>query len=216
MLNEKTLKRAYRKHKGAIECRLVEFEAAGRLGEGKIFEELCFCILTPQSKASAASKAIGEIFRQGGKGVRGKGTAQALKSSGVRFHNTKAKNLAMAEGLFFGKGRKLPLPGLLSLAKKDEHAAREWLVANVRGMGMKEAGHFLRNVGHNRELAILDRHVISNLHSLGAIRSRPKYLSKSNYLEIERKMRQFSKKTGIPMSHLDLLFWSEQTGYIFK
>ncbi|MFA5105774.1 MAG: N-glycosylase/DNA lyase [Candidatus Micrarchaeia archaeon] len=216
MLTKNTLKSKYAKHRKAIESRLVEFESVGRLEDGAVFAELCFCILTPQSKASAASKAIGGIFKAGNGGVHGADTLQIIKSSGVRFHNTKAQRLRMAHSLFFGKGRKMAISELLALAKKDEPAARDWLVENVMGIGMKEAGHFLRNVGHNRELAILDRHIIANLHSLGAIKSRPKTLSRAKYLKIEREMKRFSKSAGIPMSHLDLLFWSEQTGYIFK
>lgn len=215
MLTKKTLKPAYEKHRKAIEARLVEFESIGRLGTDEIFSELCFCILTPQSKASAASKALEGISRLE-KGIHDPAAALVIKSSGVRFFNKKAERLVLARGLFFGKEKKMDIPGLLALAKKDEQAAREWLVANVLGIGMKEAGHFLRNVGHNNDLAILDRHIIANLHSLGAIKSRPKTLTRAKYLEIERDMKKFSKKTGIPMSHLDLLFWSEQTGYIFK
>ena len=36
------------------------------------------------------------------------------------------------------------------------------------------------------------------------------------YLEIEDRMREFSRKVGIPIEELDLLFWSKQTGYVFK
>ncbi len=236
MLTPKTLKAKYKVHKPAIEKRMSEFEEVGRLGEKRVFSELCFCILTPQSKAVAASKAIESLFmandaKTGSTGYSGKmhgntgitfaglsepQTAKIIKESRVRFHNTKAKNLHLARALFFGKDRKIKLLELVELAGKDEHAAREWIVKNIRGIGMKEAGHFLRNIGKNQELAILDRHIITNLHSLGAIKSKPKHLSKPKYLEIESQMRAFAKKTGIPMSHLDLLFWSEQTGFIFK
>jgi thermostable 8-oxoguanine DNA glycosylase len=29
-------------------------------------------------------------------------------------------------------------------------------------------------------------------------------------------MREFSRKTRIPMEEMDLLFWSEETGEVFK
>jgi len=94
--------------------------------------------------------------------------------------------------------------------------AREWLVRNVKGMGMKEASHFLRNIGLGENLAILDRHILKNLKKLGTIDDIPSHLSISKYLEIEEKMREFSSRTNIPMSHLDLVLWCRETGEIFK
>jgi len=41
----------------------------------------------------------------------------------------------------------------------------EWLVKNLTGLGYKEAGHFLRNIGSGK-IAILDRHILRNLHAL--------------------------------------------------
>ena len=65
-------------------------------------------------------------------------------------------------------------------------------------------------------MAILDRHILKNLVNYGAIDTIPKTLSKSKYLEIEQKMQNFSKNIGIPIAELDLLFWSKETGEIFK
>jgi len=93
--------------------------------------------------------------------------------------------------------------------------AREWLVENVKGYGFKEASHFLRNIGY-RELAILDRHILKYLVEFGVIEKVPKSLTKKNYMEIEEKFKQFSGRVGIPMDELDLLFWSLETGEIFK
>jgi N-glycosylase/DNA lyase len=92
---------------------------------------------------------------------------------------------------------------------------REYLVKNVKGLGLKEASHFLRNIGHNN-LAILDRHILKNLHKLGVIEEVPRSLTKKAYLDIEEKFKRFSKKIGITMDELDLLFWSMETGKVFK
>ena len=89
---------------------------------------------------------------------------------------------------------------------------REFLVDNVSGLGWKEASHFLRNVGYEN-LAILDRHIIKNLKNFKNI---PKALTKSNYLETEKGFKEYSKSIKIPLDHLDLLFWSMETGEIFK
>ena len=93
---------------------------------------------------------------------------------------------------------------------------REWLVSNVKGFGYKEASHFLRNIGFGSDIAILDRHILKNLKKHGVINEIPKTITKKNYFEIENRMRDFSKRSGIPMAHLDLLFWSNETGEIFK
>ncbi len=99
---------------------------------------------------------------------------------------------------------------------RDPLEAREWLVANILGLGYKEASHFLRNIGRGEEIAILDRHILKNLHRHGVIEKVPDSLSKKEYMRIEGLMKGFSKRTGIPLAHLDLLFWSMETGEIFK
>ena len=98
----------------------------------------------------------------------------------------------------------------------DIPKARTWLVKNIKGLGMKEASHFLRNIGFFEEIAILDRHILKNLKKSGAIKSVPKTLSAKKYLELEKQMQGFSEKTGIPMQDLDLFFWAQETGEIFK
>ena len=83
-------------------------------------------------------------------------------------------------------------------------------------MGFKESSHFLRNIGASLDYAILDRHILKNLNKLGVIEVIPKNLSKNKYLKIENKMQEFAKKINIPISHLDLLFWYNEAGEIFK
>ncbi|MDD5148708.1 MAG: DNA lyase, partial [Candidatus ainarchaeum sp.] len=59
-------------------------------------------------------------------------------------------------------------------------------------------------------------HILKNLKKHGAIKTVPKTLSQKKYLEIEKEMASYSEKTGIPMYELDLFFWSEETGEIFR
>ena len=115
------------------------------------------------------------------------------------------------------KGKKLPLKVKEKIsALPDVFALREWLIENVKGMDYKEASHFLRNVGFGDDIAILDRHILKNLVRYSIIDEVPKSLTGKKYLEIEEKMRKFAQKAGIPFAHLDLLWWSEETGEIFK
>ena len=92
---------------------------------------------------------------------------------------------------------------------------RSFLAKNVKGLGLKEASHFLRNTGHEN-FAILDRHILKNLVKYEAIKEIPKTLTQKKYLEIEYDFKNFARRVKIPMDHLDLLFWSEETGEIFK
>ncbi|HDD57123.1 MAG TPA: hypothetical protein ENF43_01225 [Thermoplasmatales archaeon] len=133
---------------------------------------------------------------------------------GVRFKKNKAKYIIEARKTFT-RENEIRIKSVIS-SFSDSKKAREWLVKNVKGMGYKEASHFLRNIGFGEDLAILDRHILKNLRLLGVIEDIPKTLTKKRYMEIENKMRKFSRKIGIPLSHLDLLFWSKETGEIFK
>ena len=84
------------------------------------------------------------------------------------------------------------------------------------GLGYKEASHFLRNIGLGEDLAILDRHILKNLVLLGVIDEVPSSLSRKTYLDIERRMTEFSKRLGINMGQLDLLLWYKEAGEVFK
>ena len=138
-----------------------------------------------------------------------------LLFSHVRFHKNKAKYLIEArKRLFEEKGLEKAIEA--AGHPTDCVLLRNFLADEVLGLGMKEAGHFLRNTGLAQEVAILDRHILANLVSLGVIKRLPASLTRKRYLAIEKKMMEFSKKNDIPLAHLDLLMWSEQTGRIFK
>jgi N-glycosylase/DNA lyase len=204
----------YSSKKKAIEARLREFEDLYRTGsEVDIFAELAFCILTPQSKARSCWCAVEDICTDG---LLLKGSSRRLsrKLRKIRFKNKKARYLVEARRTFTLKGRISIRPRLEGF--KDPFEAREWLVKNVKGLGYKEASHFLRNIGMGRALAILDRHILRNLVNLAVIRELPTTLTRKRYLDIEGKMRDFSKRIEIPMAHLDLLLWCKETGEIFK
>ena len=116
---------------------------------------------------------------------------------------------------FFTANNKIRIKEKLA-SFKNIFEARLWLVKNIKGIGYKEAGHFLRNIGIGKNLAILDRHILKNLKIYGVINELPKTLTTKTYLEIENQMQNFSTKIGIPMAHLDMLFWYKKTGGIFK
>ena len=210
----KQLKQLYVLKKPEIQSRIREFEQSWQVqDDGKIFEELSFCLLTPQSKARSCWNAI-ETLKE--KNILLSGSAEEISGMlhCVRFHNKKADYVVSARALFM-KNRKIAIKKTLGRFA-DINACREWIVTNIKGIGYKEASHFLRNIGLGMDIAILDRHILKNLMLLGVIKKIPGSLSRKKYLDIEREMSLFAKRIGIPMSHLDLLLWCKETGAIFK
>lgn len=103
------------------------------------------------------------------------------------------------------------------LSFRDPIARRDWLAQDrrVKGLGYKEASHFLRNIGF-KGYGILDKHIVRCLNELGVIDSGKPPTSRGRYLETETRMRQFAAETGINFDELDLLLWSMKTGEILK
>lgn len=211
----KETKELYLPIKNKIRSRLNEFKRIWKSGNDEdIFAELVFCLLTPQSKAKSCDDAVGcllerDLLLKGNKSQ----IAKELRGK-VRFHNTKAKHIVEARKIFSERG-KLSLKKML-VQFNDPKETREWLVENIKGLGYKEASHFLRNIGKGENLAILDRHIMKNLYLFGVINELPTSLSKKRYLEIEKRMREFAVNVKIPLSHLDLLLWYKETGEVFK
>jgi N-glycosylase/DNA lyase len=211
-MDKKTLEE-YEEKKFEIRNRLLEFKEKWHTSDENVFAELSFCLCTPQSKAKNCDAAVSSLAKNK---ILFKGNAKKISkalASKVRFHNNKANYIILA--------RKKLMPGIREKLQEqdiyfDMPKAREWLVKNIKGLGMKEASHFLRNTGFFENIAILDRHILKNLKKSGVIKQFPKTLSRKKYLEIEKEMQDYSKKTGIPMQELDLLFWSRETGEIFR
>ncbi len=199
----KKLIEEYNKKSDIIKSRLNEFK---NIKDDDIFYELCFCLLTPQTSARAADKCIQELKRLNFKNAYNINPVRLL--SNIRFSNNKARYLMEAKEKY-----NLILKKLEEINNSNE--LREWLVKNIKGYSYKESSHFLRNIGY-RNLAILDRHILKNLKRFNIIEGIPKTLTKKKYLEIEEKFKKFSKEIKIPIDELDLLFWSMETGEVFK
>lgn len=200
------LHRLYNERKEKIQKRLEEFS---NVEPSEYFYELAYCILTPQSSAVNASKAIDRLKAVDFYGAQVDPEPILFqKDSYIRFHRTKAQLLLELKAKF---------PEILRVLSNGEpgNLLREWLVKHVKGFGYKEASHFLRNIGY-RNLAILDRHILKNIKKFGVIRTIPKSLTRKQYLKIEKRFHDFSQSVGIPIDELDLLFWSLETGEILK
>ena len=197
-----------------IEERISEFkELWEEADDERLFDELVFCLFTPQSKAKVCWNTVKDL-REKEKILTAEQEEMAELIRRVRFKNNKAGYVIEARERFV-EDDGADIRDILSDMKNDKER-RVWLVDNVKGLGYKEASHFLRNIGLGDDLAILDRHILKNLEKLGVIDETPKSLTPKRYKKIEKKMAEFADDIGIPLGHLDLVLWYKETGEIFK
>jgi N-glycosylase/DNA lyase len=208
------LKRDYRSKKPSIVKRLAEFKAIFNKDDRLIFEELCYCILTAGSSAKMGMRTI-EILKD----ILHTGSEKELqvraRAHHVRFWRLRPSYIVQTRD-YLQNACGMKLRVLLDSFDSPE-ARRDFLAKNksIKGLGYKEASHFLRNVGYPG-YAILDKHILNSLCELGVISKRMRPSGRAGYLAIETKLRKFAEDINIDMDHLDLLLWSRKTGEILK
>ena len=210
---EDEIKYLYNKIKPDIVKRIREFREIWKKADNEeLFIELSFCLFTPQSGARQCWKAVNRLID---KNLLFYGTAEEIAEeiNIVRFRNNKSRYLVEARDRFTTEGS--CIRGCLDENLKQAEK-REWLVKNVKGLGYKEASHFLRNIGIGTDLAILDRHILKNMALLGIIDEIPKNINRKVYLDFEDKLRKYSVKSNIPLEHLDFVLWYKEAGEVFK
>jgi len=193
-----------------ISSRLKEFRAFKDKGPDEWFSELCFCILTANSKAATAMRIQAEL---GAKGFLDCGCSQLSKTirrNRHRFHNNKAKYIVEARRHSCIKETVLGL-----VRSGGEACARAWLARNVMGLGYKEASHFMRNVGY-ATLAVIDRHILSLLLEGNYISEKPRSMTPRKYLELEAVFQGLADKLNMSPAELDLYMWFMKTGKVLK
>lgn len=211
-LHEEIVK-MYKKIKKDIDKAVKGYKKAWNGSEKEVFAEVAFCILTPQSKAKNAWQAITNLVNNG---LLFDGQSEEIAEylNIVRFKNNKSRYLVELRELMTVDGKLQPKKILSE--KGNTLEKREWIFKNIKGMGMKEANHVLRNLGFGDEIAILDRHILRNLVQLNIINEIPKSITEKKYYEIEEKMKEYSEYSGITMGELDLVLWYKEAGEVFK
>jgi N-glycosylase/DNA lyase len=208
------LRRDYRAKKPLIVKRLAEFRTVYERGDRAIFEELCYCILTAGSSAKMGMRtvtALKDILRSGSE----RELQQRAQAHRLRFWRLRPSYIYHTRE-YLDDACGLKLKQLIgSFDCRD--ARRDFFAKNkgIKGLGYKEASHFLRNIGFPG-YAILDKHILNSLREMGVISARMRPTTRAGYLAIEMKLEQFAKEIGIDMDHLDLLLWSRKTGEILK
>ena len=191
----------------------IELEVENRLNEFKElnnsedwFSELCYCLLTANSKAETALNIEKELKGKGFHSSSQSEIRDCIIKNKHRFHNNKSKFIVEAR-------EHKDIKGIIT--EKNQIEARNWLVNNIKGIGYKEASHFLRNVGYNN-VAILDRHILNLMVENDIIKEKPNTLNKNNYQEIEKKLGKLAKFVDMSHAELDLYLWFLKTRKILK
>lgn len=186
-----------------IEQRLSEFKALHNADDKLWFSEVCFCILTANSQAKKAIAIQAEIGPEGFLNKTQEEIKDIIFKHKHRFHNNKAK--------YIFEARKFANIKQILSKFNNSIETREFLVKNIKGLGFKEASHFMRNVGYT-DVAIIDRHILRFMHKEGLISSIPKTITKKIYLDYEKILSTF----GIEQAKLDLIIWQMMTGEVLK
>lgn len=208
------LRRAYSEKRDLIGERLSEFRRVLESGDdGRIFEELAFCICTAGASAKMGMRSV-EALRD----VLLEGDLESLRKrmTGVhRFPNWRPAYIVHTRE-YLRREHGLGMRRLVT-SFGDPLERRDFFARNkdIKGIGYKEASHFLRNIGFP-DYAILDKHILNTLYEMGVIESPKPPGTRDKYISTEERLRKFSEDIGVPMDELDLLLWSEKTGEILK
>ena|SRR3990167_6020634 len=186
-----------------IETRLKEFQEVKNSDSDRWFSELCFCILTANSRAQTAINIQNEVGIEGFKNYSQEKLSNIIRQNKHRFHNNKAKYIVESRKFF-------DIKNILNQFKYGIEA-REFLAKTVKGLGFKESSHFLRNVGYS-DVAIIDRHILRFMLENRLITEIPKIIKKSDYLKFEDILRSIDPK----LDRLDLIIWQKVTGKVLK
>lgn len=190
----------------AVENRKQDFIRAGKSSPEIIYGELCFCILTANTSAEMGIRTQEIIGLEGFLNFDEETMRKKLKEARYRFYNVRSKFLVQSRWIVD------ELPHIIAM--KDRIGARDYLVNNLKGIGYKEASHFLRNVGVF-DFSILDKHILNMIRKEHPER---KFLvgSRKNYLETEKTILEFADSISLEPGILDLYLWKIATGKLLK
>jgi N-glycosylase/DNA lyase len=204
----------HRRRREQIKSRLGDFSAVWASDDDqRIWEEMVYCFFTGGCSARMGLRSVDSVRPLLRTGTQEE-MAHALKGvhryPNARSHYIVHSRKFLAEKCDFQIKAKLESFDC-SLERRD------WLVQEkgIKGLGYKEASHFLRNIGF-RGYAILDKHVLNCLAELKIIDDPKPPNTRSRYLRVEEKLRQFALDTGIDFDEMDLVLWSMKTGEVLK
>ncbi|MBA2737754.1 MAG: N-glycosylase/DNA lyase [Pyrinomonadaceae bacterium] len=213
-LTIENIKAAHAERRDKIRARLAEFEAVWECEtDERLWEEMVFCFFTGGCSAKMGLRSI-EAVRP----LLITGTHDELMNALVGRHRyPRARSgYIVASRDFLQEHCGLQLRKKLQ-SFENPLERRDWLVKEkrIKGLGYKEASHFLRNIGL-KGYAILDKHILRSLAELEIIDDPKPPNTRSKYLTVESKLKNLAEVLQIDFDELDLVLWSMKTGEILK
>jgi N-glycosylase/DNA lyase len=193
--------------------KLAEFEDIWKSKNNeKLWEEMVFCFFTGGCSAKMGLRSIEKV-----RDMLLTGTHEELANalSGTHRYPFARSRYIVASRNFLQSDCDLKL--YKKLDNLEHFERRDWLVKTkeIKGLGYKEASHYLRNIGF-KGYAILDKHILRCLFELQIIDDPKPPSTRRKYLAFEEKLAILAEITGIDFDELDLVLWSLKTGEILK
>ena len=176
---------------------------------------MVYCIFTAGASAKMGLRSVEAVRPLLAQGQQPAMTRALVASGAHRFPNARPGYVVLTRD-YLQSSFSMRLRERLN-SFSDPFERRDWLAQEprIKGLGYKEASHYLRNIGF-KGYSILDKHVVRCLAELDVIDSPKPPTNRNRYLEIENTMRQFAGEVGIDFDELDLVLWSIKTGEILK
>ena len=208
------IQKVHADRRAEIRRRLAEFENIWKRGtDADLWEEMVFCFFTGGCSAKMGLRSINAVKPLLADGEQ---TELAKALTGVHRYPNARSRYVVASRAFLNEHCGMQIRA--KLQSFDCHfERRDWLVKEkgIKGLGYKEASHYLRNIGFSG-YAILDKHVLRCLHELKIIDEPKPPNTRSRYLRVEEKLKQLAASAEIDFDELDLVLWSMKTGEILK
>ena len=210
------IRTAYEVRRKEIRVRLREFREVWKTGsDDRLWEELVYCIFTAGASAHMGLRAVETLRPLLHNGAQEEMTRHLVRARAHRYPNARPGYVVVTRD-YLQESFSMRLRDRLR-ALRDRQERRDWLAREprIKGLGYKEASHFLRNVGF-KGYAILDKHILSCLNEVGVVDSPRPPTTRKRYLDIESRMQRFAAEVQIDFDELDLVLWSMKTGEILK
>jgi len=196
-----------------------------KVREESMWNELCFCVLSANVFYDNAKSAFHILRKKGylnAKWIKEERKARTIirkqlqqstflprKINGelrkYRYPDRRSKQIVDAAKILYSRNNSIKK---LLKKSKSELKLRLYLVKKIPGLGIKEASHFLRNIGFSKSLAIIDVHVRSFLERMTLVDFLKKgALTEKVYLILEKILRNLARFHKLKLSVLDMAIW---------
>jgi N-glycosylase/DNA lyase len=208
------IKKTHAERRTEIRARLAEFDDLWKnAGDERLWEEMVFCFFTGGCSAKMGLRSIEAVRPLLQNGTHLELTEALLGRH--RYPNARAGYIVASRD-FLTQHCGMRLREKLESFENDLER-RDWLVKEkgIKGLGYKEASHFLRNIGL-KGYAILDKHVLRSMAELKVISDPKPPTTRLKYLANENALKKLADQLEIDFDELDLVLWSMKTGEILK